>query len=237
MTRVAPFVTSVGGTSFGTFDPGSNRRPSYPARARDGLEPLNLCSGTRKQRARFLRGIRRRRRRIEPVLAAARLPAWSRGDERLQPEGPALQPGPDGPVAAGRCPTCQPTRTSSRPTRSLPGRATPRPGPAPRRARASRGRRSRPAGSASAAPASRSPVWSAIIALSDQRPRKTVRHGQRGPVRHVPEGCPPTRRFFHDITGVNQTENNNGFYPTTAAYDMATGIGTPRITAIAMATP
>jgi hypothetical protein len=34
-------------------------------------------------------------------------------------------------------------------------------------------------------------------------------------------------RFFHDITGVGQTTNNNGLFPVTPGYDLATGIGTP----------
>jgi hypothetical protein len=38
--------------------------------------------------------------------------------------------------------------------------------------------------------------------------------------------------YFHDITGIGQTENNNGHYPVTVNYDLATGIGTPVIGAI-----
>jgi hypothetical protein len=43
------------------------------------------------------------------------------------------------------------------------------------------------------------------------------------------------RSTFHDITGINQTVNNNGLFLTTRNYDMATGIGSPRISAIAAA--
>jgi hypothetical protein len=38
---------------------------------------------------------------------------------------------------------------------------------------------------------------------------------------------------FHDITGINQTVNDNGLFLTTRNYVMATGIGSPRISAIA----
>jgi hypothetical protein len=38
-----------------------------------------------------------------------------------------------------------------------------------------------------------------------------------------------------DITGINQTVNDNGLFLTTRNYDMVTGIGTPRISAIAAA--
>jgi kumamolisin len=33
--------------------------------------------------------------------------------------------------------------------------------------------------------------------------------------------------YFHDITGIRQFPNNNGLFPTTPNYDMATGIGSP----------
>ncbi|HTX30757.1 MAG TPA: S53 family peptidase [Solirubrobacteraceae bacterium] len=39
-------------------------------------------------------------------------------------------------------------------------------------------------------------------------------------------------KYFHDITGIHQYPNNNGYYPTTPGYDMATGIGTPIMSAI-----
>jgi hypothetical protein len=38
--------------------------------------------------------------------------------------------------------------------------------------------------------------------------------------------------FFHDITGIGQSVDNNGLFPTTPGYDLATGIGTPNIGAI-----
>jgi hypothetical protein len=42
-----------------------------------------------------------------------------------------------------------------------------------------------------------------------------------------------TRFFtFHDITGIGQASNNNGFYPVTPGYDEATGIGTPNFAAL-----
>jgi subtilase family serine protease len=34
--------------------------------------------------------------------------------------------------------------------------------------------------------------------------------------------------YFHDVNGT-QPVNNNGFYPTTIGYDLATGLGTPRM--------
>jgi hypothetical protein len=38
--------------------------------------------------------------------------------------------------------------------------------------------------------------------------------------------------YFHDITGIGQSTNNNGLFPTTPGYDEATGIGTPKMGAL-----
>ena len=35
--------------------------------------------------------------------------------------------------------------------------------------------------------------------------------------------------YFHDINGAGQVENNNGFFPVVRGFDLATGIGTPRM--------
>jgi subtilase family serine protease len=43
--------------------------------------------------------------------------------------------------------------------------------------------------------------------------------------------------YFHDITGIGQSTNNNGLFPTTPGYDLATGIGTPKMRALITETP
>jgi kumamolisin len=80
------------------------------------------------------------------------------------------------------------------------------------------------------------PLWSAIIDLWDSV------HGQRFGeasfgLYHLYHNPASYLLDFHDITGKNQTENNNGLYPTTPNYDMGTGIGTPRITGIVLSRP
>ena len=74
-----------------------------------------------------------------------------------------------------------------------------------------------------------SPFWSAIIA--DRDGFHGHRSGNINPLlytllRHAPH------RYFHDITGHGQTTTNNGLFPVTRAYDEATGIGTPRMAAL-----
>jgi kumamolisin len=39
-------------------------------------------------------------------------------------------------------------------------------------------------------------------------------------------------KFFHDITGQGQSTNNNGLFPTAPGYDLAVGIGSPRMAAL-----
>jgi subtilase family serine protease len=38
--------------------------------------------------------------------------------------------------------------------------------------------------------------------------------------------------YFHDITGFGQSTNNNGLFPVTPGYDMATGLDTPNMSTI-----
>ena len=51
----------------------------------------------------------------------------------------------------------------------------------------------------------------------------------------VPAVQPRAGFYFHDITGVGaaqQAATNNGLFPTTPGYDLATGIGTPEMAAL-----
>ena len=43
--------------------------------------------------------------------------------------------------------------------------------------------------------------------------------------------------YFNDITGIGQATNNNGLFPTTPGYDLATGIGTPKMKALITGIP
>jgi kumamolisin len=74
-----------------------------------------------------------------------------------------------------------------------------------------------------------SPLWSAIIADHD-----SLWHGRIGnanPFLYLLYNV-NARGFFNDITGIHQTTNNNGLFPTTPGYDLSTGIGTPKMGAL-----
>jgi subtilase family serine protease len=74
-----------------------------------------------------------------------------------------------------------------------------------------------------------SPLWAAIFADRDSFQGR--RSGNANPLLYSLFNLDP-RAFFHDITGIGQTTTNNGLFPVTRGYDEATGIGTPRMAAL-----
>jgi len=74
-----------------------------------------------------------------------------------------------------------------------------------------------------------SPLWSAVIGDSDSLWFSRI--GNANPTLYYLYKT-QFHGFFHDITGIGQSTNNNGLFPTVPGYDLATGIGTPRIGAI-----
>jgi kumamolisin len=76
------------------------------------------------------------------------------------------------------------------------------------------------------------PLWSAIIA--DRDSYQGHRSGNINPLLYLLFNIEP-QRFFHDITGIGPKQalaTNNGLFPTTPGFDLATGIGTPRMAAL-----
>jgi subtilase family serine protease len=77
-----------------------------------------------------------------------------------------------------------------------------------------------------------SPLWAAIIA--DRDSYQGHRSGNINPLVYSLFNTDPSR-YFNDITGIGplqQAATNNGLFPTTPGYDMATGIGSPKMAAI-----
>jgi kumamolisin len=74
-----------------------------------------------------------------------------------------------------------------------------------------------------------SPLWSGIIA--DRDSFQGHRTGNANPLLYLLFNLAPDL-YFHDITGIGQSTNNNGLFPTTPGYDEATGIGTPKMGAL-----
>jgi subtilase family serine protease len=74
-----------------------------------------------------------------------------------------------------------------------------------------------------------SPFWAGLAA--DRDSYQGHRSGNFNPLLYLLYNADPGR-YFHDITGIGQHTVNNGLYPTTPGYDLATGIGTPRMAAL-----
>jgi subtilase family serine protease len=79
-----------------------------------------------------------------------------------------------------------------------------------------------------------SPLWSAII--GDRVANFEGRVGNANPLLYLLSRI-NGRGYFHDISGIGQTPNNNGAFPATPGYDLFTGLGTPRMGAIITGQP
>jgi subtilase family serine protease len=74
-----------------------------------------------------------------------------------------------------------------------------------------------------------SPLWGGIAA--DRDSYTGHRTGSFGPLLYQLYNL-DAGRYFHDITGIGQATTNNGLFPTTPGYDLATGIGAPNMAAL-----
>ncbi len=222
-----PFVTAVGGTSFGTFDPGSDLHPSYPQGFETVWNVLNGCNGTpsglgncssfgasgggvssfwAKPPYQYGPGVISSYSQQAPYCSQAASRQYCREIPDVSANADEFTP------YAEYC-TGDPTTNSTCATFS--SAQTP------------------PGWFGIGGTSLSSPLWSGIVALW------VSVHGERfgnanAMLYTLFRYGNSYTRFFHDITGQNQTENNNGNYPTTPGYDMATGIGTPRIADIAL---
>ena len=77
-----------------------------------------------------------------------------------------------------------------------------------------------------------SPLWAAIFA--DRDGYQGQRTGAANPLLYSLFNSDPSR-YFNDITGIGPLQRaatTNGLFPSTPGYDMATGIGTPKMAAL-----
>jgi subtilase family serine protease len=223
-----PFVTGVGGTSFGTFDPGANTKTAYPNGSETVWNVLDACSAS-------------------DLGACSEFGAGGGGISSFW-AAPSFQSGPgvNNSFTEKGPKFCSQATKSTQTCREVPDVSanadefTPYgefcTGDPTTNSECATFSSTQPApgwfgiGGTSLS----SPLWSGVIALWDSVHGKRFGSASFG-LYHLFREKNSYNTFFHDITGKNQTENNNGFYPTTANYDMATGIGTPRISGIAEA--
>ncbi|MFZ0996471.1 MAG: S53 family peptidase [Candidatus Dormiibacterota bacterium] len=232
-----PWVTSVGGTSLETDNPGSNPHPTYPNGVESVWNILNLCNDT-----------------TTGLYDCAEYGAGGGGHSIFWGR-PAYQRGPgvnnaytvSGPANCALAAKGQPCREVP----DVSANADELTGIAEYCSGSSYLSPLNPTGvpyaSAcapivdSAAPhwfqiggtSLSSPLWSGILA--DRDAYQGYRSGNANYLLYALFNSPGSYSpvgYFHDITGFGQRENNNGYYPVTPGYDEATGIGTPNMSGL-----
>jgi subtilase family serine protease len=231
-----PWVTSVGGTSFETFNPDANPSPSYPTGVETVWNSYNLCNSKANEYG------------LSGFEWCADSGAGGGGNSQFWGR-PNYQGGPGitNPYTAYANGTtnCSFARRGT-PCREVPdisADADPLTGYAEYCTGSAATPYSfcatitgqNPAGWFEIGGTSlSSPLWSGIIADQDSYFRERL--GNANPLLYELYNY-DAPGFFNDITGIHQLENNNGLFPVTPGYDQATGIGTPKMGAIITLSP
>jgi subtilase family serine protease len=228
-----PWVTDVGGTSLESDNPGTNPNPSYPSGVETVWNVDNLCSDAAPSRANDEQG---------GFFWCAATGAGGGGSSQWWGR-PFYQSGPgvDNPYTTYANGTTQcalaGTGTPCREVPDISANADPYTG----YAEYCTGNANTPysvCATIDTTPAGwfqiggtslSSPLLSGIIA--DRDSYQGFRTGNANPLFYLLFNLDPST-YFHDITGVGQSTNNNGLFPTTPGFDEATGIGTPQMAAL-----
>jgi subtilase family serine protease len=236
-----PWVTSTGGTSFTSFDPGTNPNPSYPYGTETVWNTLDVCHGNNSSTATST-GI------VDCGAYGAGggghsifwpMPDYQRGPGVISPYTVS---GPGNCSLAAKGQPCREGPDVSADADPLTGYAeyctgstyvSPNPNGKEYES-ACLGLTKTPGapgwfhiGGTSLS----APLWGALF--SDRDAFQGYRSGNANYLLYALFNNRRTyAQDFHDITGFHQVENNNGFYPTTLGYDEATGIGSPNFTGL-----
>jgi len=227
-----PWVTSVGGTSLGRFNPGESARPAYPAGVETVWNPGNLCSDGPGVAG------------LTGLDYCNALGAGGGGNSQYWGR-PAYQSGPGvtsrdstrgngttqcSLAAAGTLCREVPDISADADQFTPYGEFCTGSAATPNSVCGTFSDGQTPPGWFGIGGTSlSSPLWSAIIADRDSFTRH--RTGNINPLVYLLYRINP-RKFFHDITGIGQTTTNNGHFATRPGYDLATGIGTPVMAAL-----
>jgi subtilase family serine protease len=233
-----PWVTSVGGTSLASFNPGENPRPAYPAAGVETVwNPGNLCNAGPGHSG------------VTGFDYCLALGAGGGGNSQYWGR-PFYQFGP-GVTSADSTRSNGTTQCSLAPAgtlcREVPdisadadeftpyGEYCTGSTATPNSICGTFSGSQTPAGWFGVGGTSlSSPLWSAIIA--DRDSFLGQRSGNINPLVYQLYRTDPAK-YFHDITGVGQSVNNNGNFFTRPGYDLATGIGTPNMATLITETP
>ncbi len=223
-----PYVVSVGGTSFGTYDPQGNLHPSYPSGHETVWNPLGLCRpGHLNDCANFGAG------------GGGNSVIWGR---------PGWQSGPGVNNAFNtHAPSCLYNEYRSSLSSGFPCRGAPDVSanadeftPYAEYCTGNPSTNSNCAGAGwfgVGGTSLSSPLWAGIISLWDSFHGARYGNAAEDFYQDLFSRSNNYATYFHDIPGVNQNPHTNGFFPVTPNYDEATGIGSPQITGIAESHP
>jgi len=233
-----PWVTSVGGTSFESDNPGTNPLPAYPQGVETVWNSLNLCNSQGPDAANDYQG---------GYFWCAVTGAGGGGSSQWWGR-PLYQYGPGitNPYTTyGNGTTHCALASIGTPCREMPdisadadlftGYAVYCTGNAstPYSVCASlTSSRVPPGWIYASGTSSSSPLWAAIFA--DRDSFSGQRTGNANPLLYLLYNIAPNR-YFHDIGTFSNgplTPDTNGLFPTVPGYDLATGIGTPKMAAI-----
>jgi subtilase family serine protease len=236
-----PWVTSTGGTSFTSFDPGTNPNPSYPYGTEAVWNTLDVCSGNNSSTATST-GI------VDCGLYGAGggghsifwpMPNYQRGPGVINPYTV---------YGSGNCALA----TGNQPCREVPdisansdpltgyaeyctGSSYVSPNPTGTDYESTCYSLTKTPGAPGwlhiGGTSLSAPLWGALF--TDRDAFQGHRSGAANYLLYALFDNPRTNSAdFHDITGFGQVENNNGYYPVTPGYDEATGIGSPNFTGL-----
>jgi len=225
-----PLVTGVGGTSWSAYDPQSTQHPAYPAGFETVWNPINECRNSSQTHLNFCASLGAGGGGVSAV--------WS---QPIYQHGPGVissfsLKGPNNCLAASQGQFCREVPDISADADEFTPYTEFCTGDPKTNSTCATFSGGQPApgwfgiGGTSVS----SPLWSAIIGLWDSV------HGARFGAANFGlyqlfRSNGAYSKYFHDISGIHQSIVNNGTYPTTPNYDMATGIGSPRIDGIVFA--
>jgi kumamolisin len=208
-----PWVTAVGGTSFESFDPGTEPHPGYPAGTETVWNVDNLCNTGSDE------GL------PSDLYYCAALFAGGGGSSEVfsrpfYQQGPGVNQGKarEVPDVSANADVFTPYAAYCTGNSNTPGSFC----------GAFTGADLAPGWVGSAGTSVSTPLWAGIIA--DRDSYRGFRTGNANPLLYLLYNLAP-KAYFHDITA-NPAASDNGLYPATPGYDLATGIGTPRMAAL-----
>jgi kumamolisin len=229
-----PWVTAVGGTSFESDNPGTSAHPAYPAGVESVWNVDNLCNSSANEGGTSASP-------LSGFFWCAETGAGGGGNSQFWGR-PFYQRGPG--VTSKYSTTGNGTTQCSLAKQGTPCRETPDISanadeytPYAEFCTGSAATPNSVCATIDTTPAGwfgiggtslSSPVWSAIIA--DRDSYQGHRSGNINPLLYLLYNLDPGR-YFHDITAT-RAASNNGLFPATRGYDLATGIGTPKMAAL-----